>query len=283
MMHLIFLLAVLTSALAAAPFSRIYSYGDSLSSALFTNGPVAVELLAGRLNLPMASLSNYAVGGATTGIGNYLDGGTVTNPSPRGGLTTQLNQTLAGINPADALFVVWGGPNDFLAPDPTDSFPDQVAVRAVTNLVGIVTALQGAGAQHILVPGLPKLGLTPFYLGLPPPAAQQANALSMGFNNLLQASLPANVIFFDTAALMQQVLGNPDAFGFTNTTASCLTTSGPCVNPAKYFFWDDFHPTTAAHEILADRFQAAVVPEPATIVLVFAAISAMVVARRFQG
>ena len=277
--HLGFLLVVFASALAAAPFSRIFSYGDSLSDPLFTNGPVAVELLADRLGVP---LSNYAVGGATTGVGNYLDGGTVTTPSPRGGMQTQLAGSLAELNPSGALFVVWGGSNDFLAPAPGDDVPGGVVVRAVTNLVGIAMALQAAGAQHILVPGLPNLGLTPYYLGLPPPAAQDATELSTGFNTLLQTSLPPGVIFFDTAALMQEVFDNPSAFGFMNVTDSCLSMTGPCANPAGYMFWDGFHPTTAAHEILAERFAEAAVPEPATVVLVFAGLATIAAGRRLR-
>ena len=277
-----FVLGVLAPATVAAPFSRIYTYGDSLSDPFFTNGPVAVELLANRLGLPALSRVNYAVGGATTGVGNFLDGGTVTTPSPRGGMTTQLDDTIAGLNPTDALFIVWGGPNDFLAPDPSDVYPEGVAVRAISNLVGIVQRLKAEGAEHIFVPGLTNLGLTPFYLGQPPPAAQQATALSTAFNQLLKASLPSDVIFFDTAALLEQVVDDPAAFGFTNVTGSCLTQAGVCSNPSEYLFWDGFHPTTAAHEILADRFEAAVVPEPGTIVLVLT-VATLVIARRLRA
>src|SRR5215218_8791750 len=98
-LHLIFLLAVLAHTLAAAPFSRIYSYGDSLSDPRpdprFNNGPVAVEYLAGKLGIAPANEFHFAVAGATTGVGNFLDlaelgVGSVTDPSPRGGMLTQL-------------------------------------------------------------------------------------------------------------------------------------------------------------------------------------------------
>ncbi|HYO80976.1 MAG TPA: SGNH/GDSL hydrolase family protein [Bryobacteraceae bacterium] len=280
--HLTFLLGLLAPAITASPFLRIYTYGDSLSDPLFTNGPVAVELLAGKLGVTPASHSNFAVGGATTGVGNYADGGLVSTPSPRGGMTTQLNDTIAGIDPADSLFVVWGGPNDFLAPDPDVTFPEGVAARAITNLVTIVMRLKGAGAENILVPGLPDLGLTPFYQSMPAPAAANATALSLAFNQGLRASLPADVIFIDTATLMRHVIDNPAAFGFSNVTGSCLTPAGVCSNPDEYLFWDGFHPTAAAHEILAERFEAAVVPEPGTVVLVLGGIGAAAVARRVR-
>jgi phospholipase/lecithinase/hemolysin len=67
---------------------------------------------------------------------------------------------------------------------------------------------------------------------------------------------------------------NPAAFGFTNTTAPCLTGSlgggaAVCVAPDNYLFWDSVHPTTAAHQVLGNAFAEAVepVPEPASLLL----------------
>ena len=286
-LHLIFLIALLAHVVAAAPFSRLYSYGDSLSDPAFTNGPVAVQYLANQLGIAPANLFNYAVGGATTGVGNYLDlvdfgTGSVTDPSPRGGMLTQLGASqMAGINPTDALFVVWGGPNDFSARSPLDLTTEAVVARAITNLVTIVMTLQAAGAQHILVPGLPMLGLTPFYAS-DPVAAAQANALSIGFNMALKASLPPGVTFFDTAAFMQKVVMNPAAYGLTNVTEMCLVGANLCANPEQYLFLNDFHPTTAAHALLANEFASAV-PEPASVVLVFAGIGVFAASRRLRA
>jgi phospholipase/lecithinase/hemolysin len=57
----------------------------------------------------------------------------------------------------------------------------------------------------------------------------------------------------------------------TNVTGQCIDPSAQnptaCSNPDQYLFWDDFHPTTRAHEILAQEFANAAVPEPATFVL----------------
>jgi cholinesterase len=282
LMQLILVAVLLAQTLPAAPFSRIYTYGDSLSHPAFSNGPVAVDYLADHLGIAPADRFNFATGGATTGIGNYLTGGSVTTASPGGGLFTQLNNSLAaGINPADALFVVWGGPNDFLAPSPLDFTTEAIIGRAITNLVTIVMTLQTAGAQHILVPGLPMLGLTPFYNSDPITSAQ-ANAVALGFNAALQANLPREAIFFDTAAFMQRVVQNPGAYGLTNVTGQCIAGMTICPNPDEYLFLNDFHPTTAAHRILANEFAAAI-PEPGSIVLVLAGFGAFAVSRRIRG
>ena len=276
---------VLSVAATASPFSAVVVYGDSLSDNgnLFavagqpgppyfqgraSNGPVAAEILAANLGAP---LLDYAFGGATSGVGNHLDpGGTPTTTGTFGlpGMLPLYQNSLSTITPLApaALFVVWGGVNDFLSPSPLDTNAVAVANRAVSNIVSIATGLQGIGAQHILVPGLPDLGLTPFNRLQGPIVAAQASALSDYFNMRLMAALPPGVVFLDTAAILRAVIGNPGAYGLTNVTDACLDTTAPslCSNPGQYLFWDDIHPSARGHEILAAQFTAAAVPEPST-------------------
>ncbi|MEH2012063.1 PEP-CTERM sorting domain-containing protein [Nostoc sp.] len=55
--------------------------------------------------------------------------------------------------------------------------------------------------------------------------------------------------------------------GFTNVTESCLSRLDIC-DPGnnKFLIWDGFHPTTAAHQVIADAALVAIdaksVPEP---------------------
>ena len=168
---------------------------------------------------------------------------------------------------ADGLFVVWGGPNDFFSPSVVDPTPADIINRAVTNLLGLVASLfQALGAQHILVPGLPDLGLIPELSGDPIGAAL-ASAATDAFNAALLAGLPAGVRYFDTAAMVRAMVSNPAAFGFVNVTDPCFTGSTVCADPDLYLFWDRVHPTTAAHAALAVGFARAV-PEPATLTLI---------------
>jgi phospholipase/lecithinase/hemolysin len=248
-----------------------------------SNGPLAAELLSADFGVPLV---NYAWAGATTGIGNQLDpGGTPTNLGAFGipGMTTSFLATSASIAPIapSALFLVWGGPNDFLRPSPLDSTPLEVANRAVANIVGLVQGLQVLGAKNILVPGMPDLGLTPSGQAT---GAAQLSAVSAYFNDMLRNSLPAGVRFYDTSALLHRVVQDPAAFGLTNVTGQCIdptsATPTPCANPSQYLFWDDFHPTTRAHEILAQEFAQAAVPEPATFVLTGSVLVLCGLARR---
>ena len=60
-----------------------------------------------------------------------------------------------------------------------------------------------------------------------------------------------------------------------------MTDPGTAVvpNPDEYLFFDDIHPTTVFHRILAERALAAV-PEPGSLVLVALGLAALVGARR---
>jgi len=149
---------------------------------------------------------------------------------------------------------VWGGPDDFIT--------NGTVAQGVADELAIVGALQSMGATHILVPGMPDLGLTPAYFGDP-----NATGFSFAFDQALQANLPKGVMYFDTFGFMHLVVSNPGAFGFTDVTDPCLVGLTPCANPNQYLFWDDLHPTTAADAILATQFASAV-PEPSTFLMV---------------
>jgi phospholipase/lecithinase/hemolysin len=287
-----------TNALAA-PYSSVVVYGDSLSdngnffaatgipgapyyNGRRSDGPVAVEHLAASMGVPLV---DFAWIGATTGVGNYGDGGTVTTMGAFGlpGMTSVFNSTKAGLAPfaANGLFVVWGGPNDVLAPSPLDLSPFDTLNRAVGNEISIILGLRALGVQHILAPGMPDLGLTPYFQSLGPVAAAQGSTFTDLFNATLSAALPSGVMYYDTAGLLRSVVSQPATFDFTNVTDACFNGVSVCANPDQYLFFDDFHPTAATHALLAREFEAMVsVPEPGTVALFAMGLAVVGLARR---
>lgn len=287
--------AVLSMALASAahasPYSAIIVYGDSLSdngniyaasggmvplsppyfNGRFSDGPVTVEQLAALDGVPLV---DFAWGGAMTGVGNIGDGGTETTLGGFGlpGMLSELAgyplPPAPGVVP-NALFIVWGGANDFGV---------GTAVEAATNIDFIVATLESEGAQHILVPGLPDLGQTPAFSGNPTLQAA-ATAYSESFNSLLEATLPAGARYFDTFSLLTAITNHPGNYGLSNVTAPCFNGVTVCADPSQYLFWDaEGHPTTAADSILAAQFAA--VPEPGTLLLLGSGLAGLAVKLR---
>ena len=60
----------------------------------------------------------------------------------------------------------------------------------------------------------------------------------------------------DVWSMAERVRADPAAFGFVEIAKPC-NTSGRCEG---YLFWDDVHPTTQAHQRLADAALQAVSP-----------------------
>lgn len=187
--------------------------------------------------------------------------------------------------------MVWGGPNDIFLGAETGGDLNPYITAAINALANDLLALVGMEARHILVPGMADLGMTPEAIGLGPVGMAGLSALSSAYNGGLGQMLgglevafaPLGVDFygFDTAGFFSTITSNPGAYGFTNTTDSCLFSGGPLPGCAGYLYYDKVHPTTAAHQLLAAQFAlAAGVPEPATWTLVLLALLPLARARR---
>ncbi len=209
--------------------------------------------------------TNYAAGGAR--VGTNTTGALGPIPS----LATQVGRYLTangGQADPDALFTVWGGANDLFAAAAAPAQAQAIIGGAVTAQIGLVGTLQGAGAQYVLVPTLPDIGITPSFRAQGAAAAAGGTQLSIAYNTALFNGLAANglsVIPVDTFGLLREVAANPGQFGFTNTTGTAcqpqiVSNSLTCnpatyVNPSApftYLFADGVHPTGAAHRIVGD-------------------------------
>jgi outer membrane lipase/esterase len=245
-------LAVSGSAIAPPTFDRLIVFGDSLSdngnAGRFSNGPVWVEKLAERLALPLnpASIggSNFAVGGAR------LD-----RHSGPHSLRAQVDLFLSfPASRGRALYVVFGGGNDLLDAVGT---PNAMAMvnAAVESLKSIVADLVGHGATDILVPNLPDVGITPAIRARGDQAVAEAARLTDRFNAETDralatfAAVPGLRLYrLDVWSMAEQVRANPMVFEFIDITTPCIGLS----RCEGFLFWDPVHPTTTAHNRLAE-------------------------------
>jgi phospholipase/lecithinase/hemolysin len=201
--------------------------------------------------------TNYAYGFALTGGGTstlQLAGGQVTvDVENMGRQITDYLATHPKIN-NKTLFVVWGGANDVL--NATSS--TQIVNAAIQETLDI-QRLIAAGATQILVLNLPPLGLTP-RLNLSPATSQTANAASALYNSWLGTGVAVlndfyrwrHVAIFHVSvfSLFTQIVANPAAVSLGNINDPAQNNFA--VNPDTYLFWDDLHPTTRGHNLVAD-------------------------------
>lgn len=287
----------------ASAYSTLYVFGDSLSdtgnvftatgglplapyfNGRITNGPNWVDALAGNLGLDStASLqggTNFAWAGAPTGA-------PFTSSVPT--LTQQVAGYLAatgGFADPSGLYVVFGGGNDVRQGSITGS---------VSNITAMISDLAAAGATTFLVPNLPNIGITPEAQAGGPAVVAGATFLSTTFNAQLADALPGlatglgvTIFELDIFGIVNDIIANPGAYGFSNTTSRCyegpLGVGGPaptCANPDEYLFWDAIHPTSAAHQILGNA-ASSVIPVPAAVWLFGSALGVLGWARRRTG
>ena len=222
--------------------------------------------------------NNWAVGGARTGTDSV--GALGYTPS----LASQYARYLSSGNTVDpnALYTVWGGANDLFAVQANPAQAQAIIGGAVTAQIGLVGALTQAGAQYILVPTIPDLGLTPSSRAGGAVAMAQGTALTNSYNSALfggLASAGLHVIPLDTFHFLQEVVANPGAYGITNVTGTAcqpqITAQSLTCNPTSlvnpgapnsYLFADGVHPTSGAHKVIGD-FAISVIEGPRQIAI----------------
>ena len=202
---------------------------------------------------------NFAYGSASTGANGTGELGSFI-PGMKQQVDFFVKDLLQANQEADpnALYVLWGGSNDYIG---SNADPEQV----VNNIESEVESLYDSGAREFLVVNLPDLGAIP-EADNPELAvsSEELTQLSDTHNSLLDSSVEelediltgAKVTVLDVNSLFDDVVANPEEFGFTNVTKPFLdpVTFTPTVgaNPDEYLFYDNFHPTEAAHALVSD-------------------------------
>jgi phospholipase/lecithinase/hemolysin len=246
------------------PFTAIKVLGDSLSdtgrafsvigvppapyyfNGRFSNGPLWAEYLAPSLRIAYQPLDNFSWAGANTGRLNVFPG----LPGIHDELDELLGLSLHKLD-KQALYVVFGGANDFIRILSGGEDPFTVIPEAVSNLVQTLSVLHAAGAENIVVVDLPNIGLTPRARAGGPAVAAGATYLSVLFNDLLDNAVRAThipVVRVSAFQLLNAIVANPADYGITDVVSPGLFAPA---GGETHLFWDDIHPTTQVHRLIS--------------------------------
>ncbi|KAM2710816.1 hypothetical protein EV2_048347 [Malus domestica] len=182
---------------------------------------------------------------------------------------------------SEAIYFIGIGSNDYvnnyLQPFLADSQQytyDEFVELLIGTLEGQLKRLYQLGARKMMFHGLGPLGCIPSQRvkSKKGQCLKRVNEWVLEFNSKVQkliASLnrqlpQANLSFADTYGDVYDLIQNPTAYGFKVSNTSCcnvdtsigglcLPNSKLCPNRKDYVFWDAFHPSDAANEVLADK------------------------------
>lgn len=263
---------------------RVVAFGDSLSdthnlynasrwripdstswfAGRFTNGRNWVEYLASDLHVP---LYDWAVGGVGVSDRHVLPWADIPGALSQSLQWRRATQDDPSYDPGRTLFTVLVGGNDLI-------YFDTPVKEILAKEQETLQVLISGGARNILVLNLPDVSRAPIYR-LKPGASEVAvkvQLVNRGLETMIasmqqQHGAELNIQLFDTNALFTRLFNEPGAYGFQNSTESCLEidrtgfsifmeSHAPrpeCKNPDTFVFWDILHPTTRTHRILADH------------------------------
>lgn len=224
----------------------------------WSNGPTAVENLAHALKAP---LTDYAIGGAKSGNGNYY---TWMEPTRNTGVFGQIADYLntAKTHQADpsALYFIFISANDFFewADFAHPESIDELSQSSMKNMQTSIETLIAAGAKQLMVVGTTDLSHVP--------AVVQGNQVQSAkkYQSELEQKLPAiltnlasthhiTISYFDHLAFSTQLRAAPAAAGLKDLDSPCQATypaiKPVCDNPDAHYYWDEWHPTRKVHAL----------------------------------
>ncbi|KAL7153287.1 hypothetical protein ABFS83_04G157300 [Erythranthe nasuta] len=181
-----------------------------------------------------------------------------------------------------ARYVVALGSNDFinnyLMPIYRDSwtYSDKSFVQYLMGtLRDQLTVLHGLGVRELMVFGLGPMGCIPLQrvLSSSGDCQDRTNKLALSFNqesNKLVTELSSRLLnatfrFGDAYDVVNDLITNPNKYGFSNSDSpccsfgkirpalTCVPASILCKDRSKYVFWDEYHPSDSANQLIANE------------------------------
>lgn len=250
----------------------------------FSDNIIWIETLADFLELPARTPgrgssttlapkprgNTWAWGGSEAASGSVQPDG-VTEPIPN--LLEEIDQYLATHIPdKKTLYSIWSGADNLLV---GGKFGPKAAKEAVQTVEKAMRRLQKAGARNFLIFNMPRLGDTPSAQSGGEADILAANIYSHSYNKALRKTLKelqkdrsfkANIYFvnvFEELVLVVETVNHGKTYtphffvpgppvAISNVTDEGLDFfNATGTFPTNYLFWDDVHPTTQGHQVVA--------------------------------
>lgn len=245
-----------SSILPSDPKNKLYWNGR------WSNGPTAVEVLSADLHV---KLTDYAVGGATSGKNNYYDW---INKYKNTGVLAQedwFKKSLAG-QKADpnALYFIFVSANDYFQ-HMDFNMPGtikELSKQTDQNIETTVKELSDLGAKNFMVVSSTDLSAVPWVvINSQTSSAKEYTAdvnteLPKDLKNL-DTTLNIKITFFNHTAVSKKIRSNPIKYGIKEANKSFERTYPNIIvgkdNPNEHYFWDEWHPTKTVHKIVGDE------------------------------
>lgn len=182
---------------------------------------------------------------------------------------------------ADSVYFVLIGSNDYInnyllpVPSAVQQYdPHEFVNLLITSLQRQLKKIYEIGGRKIVFNGMGPLGCIPSQRLQNPKGdnscVEDVNTWAQKFNVEIKkvlkqhnSQLPGiHISYVDTYNLLMELIQNPNKYGFDVADAPCckidtqfgqfcLPNSSLCKDRSKYLFWDAFHPTDAANEVMA--------------------------------
>ncbi|XP_059442635.1 GDSL esterase/lipase At5g55050-like [Corylus avellana] len=178
-----------------------------------------------------------------------------------------------------SLVAVVIGSNDIFGYSDSDlhknSTPQQYVDSMALALKGQLKRIHSYGTRKFVIAGVGAIGCCPSQRNKnkTEECNEETNNLSVKYNQALTSMLQGlkselkdiNYSYINTYSLLQNFIQKPSTYGFTevkaaccglgnlNAKVACLPIATYCSNRRDHVFWDLYHPTEAAHRIIADN------------------------------
>ncbi|KAG7957645.1 hypothetical protein I3843_11G186300 [Carya illinoinensis] len=179
-----------------------------------------------------------------------------------------------------SLFVVVIGSNDIFGYSGSSDLRSKNTPQQYVDLMALklkeqLKRIYNGGARKFVITGIGAIGCCPSERNKnkTEECNEETNRLSVKYNEGLTSMLQKwkselkgiSYSYLDTYSILQNFVQKPQAYGFVDVKAACcglgnlnakfgcLPISTYCSNRKEHLFWDLYHPTEAAHRLIADN------------------------------